>query len=237
MKRNILLIMILIICISLVPILTGCANKDMYFAKTTVYKIEQVKLMDLGGIVNILMDFDESKIIFYPNGKCEIYLMVKSGVLQLLSVLPAALGAESLSSFASRDFLDDFNDSYLDVFFPGFDFENLMDSLKLLDNTLGISLVGLDDNSKLLQAIDLSLKEGGELPDELPEINVLGIKYEGPYFRKTVKSEVTGISYKGVFLGKDRKNTNPYFGLTMRDDDSLHLRVELVDLDVTAIKV
>ncbi len=213
------------------------AKGDKYFKKDTKYMIDIENFSVLpnvpivSGVLGFL-DEEETYIEFDKKGNCTIQLLFKDDIISMLSaILPGLLGG------IDREPIDDFIDSYLNSFFPGFHLDHLIESLDLAKAAMGIEFIGLEKDSETLQAFDEALRDGGDFPTEFT-LKKFGVKYTGRYFLKDVYSETTGATYNGIFLGENKKNTTPYVGMTLlKHGEELSVYVDLISLNMRAKKV
>ncbi|HHX49688.1 MAG TPA: hypothetical protein GX709_04795 [Clostridiales bacterium] len=243
-KISIAILLVLILTVSTLLVACSDAKAEAYFEEDVRYMIDVDNLDMLPkadpALVNTIKGFldpDEAYMEFDTEGNFTFQLLFNDFAVALIDNIGAILGVvEVLGVEMGREGIDDFAESYLDTFFPGFHFDNLAESLDIARRDFGFEFVGLEEGSYALKALDENFRNGG-FPNAEIQLNLkkFGIKYTGKYFLKDVYSKTTDTKYHGVFLGKDRPKTTPYVGMTIDGDDIL-VFVELIGLDFTATK-
>lgn len=235
-KRKTIIVSILLVAILVSSVLlASCASTkaEAYFKEDTVYSIDKLEFLphlSISPFLMVFLDKNGTFISFDTKGNCVIQLLFDSSFVDVANGL---LG--DLLQGVDREPIDDFADSYLNTFFPGFHLDNLAESLELAKAGIGLEFIGLEKGSEALTSLDEALRDGGKFPTEL-KLEKLGIKITHKYFLKDVYSETTDTTYHGVFLGKKRKNTNPYVGMTL-DGDSLSIHIDFIKLDAQCTKI
>lgn len=214
--KKILVVVLLVVLIVTAVLLTSCKEKNpalAYFEDTRVYKITKFDALGFGPVIALALDFDQSYFSFDEKGTCEFRIMINKHIIPAANVF-----ISTLIGSVKRESIDKFNEAYTATLFPGFTFDEVIESFRLLRKGLGLEVIGLEEDSEIMKKVNESFAKGEAFPEDIKLPEIIGIKYTGPYFLMDVKSPSDGTVYHGLFLGKYVKNTQPYVGATLESN-------------------
>lgn len=228
-------VVILVVCIATLSCiaLASCKYKDEYYVKKeTKFAISAgTKIMDIP--ISPLLSTDNSGITLRPDGTMTMSFVFSSAVSYILN--------ESINIATMLGDLDlsEFMDSYLNPLFPGFTIDDVPSSMKIIETTLGMRLVGLDYDSPDIAALLDGLKTG-VFPDNITIPTNIGLEYNGPYALKDMVDD-TGKTYTVLYMGKHEEKGESYMFMELQKEDSgknsLHSRVEFINFSLVAKEV
>ncbi len=227
-------LIILIICITSLSCLalTSCKYNGEYYVKNdTSFEISAgTKIMAIP--ITPLLNKEKSGITLRADGTMTMRFTV-SNMVNLI------LGDIDIATMLGEVDLSEFIDSYLNPLFPGFTLDNVPDSMKILENTLGLRLVGLDFDSPDIAALLNGLKTG-IFPSSISIPQNIGLEYNGPYALKDM-IDADGKPYTILYMGKHEEKGESFLHFNLKKDENgvntLISRVEFLNLNLVAKEV
>lgn len=242
--RRILTVALLLTVLALpATLLTACDESgeetsdpaDGYHVeKTERYYLDELSTVVLDLPLGILFDPYESYFEFRPDGTMKIRAMIKSAFLLNISSVLNKYGID-LSNVNLQSTVD----TYVVELMPSFTLKDIPFSLRLLDATLGIKVLGFDTEYKGIRELCDALYENASLPSVLDLPVGLGLEYEGTYVMKDLTSVTTGKVYRAAFTGGSAENGEPYgvmtFGENAEGKKTVDLHIEFLKADVVGV--
>ena len=183
----------------------------------------------LGREFTWIFDMETTKAILNPDGTFEIRLEVRDSIMELLITL--------LEGLTYVDFLD-FLQPYIDELFPGESALDIVKTIRRLKNDIGLTIEGVNPENKLIKKILDTLKETGELPEEikLPKNMKLAAVLRGRYSVHDDESE-NGEGRKAIYVGNYTPNGDTFLILTYYENnennkEGLRIKNEMINLDL-----
>lgn len=129
--------------------------------------------------------------------------------------------------------------SYLDEFFPGTSIGDIEKLLKTIENTLGVTINGIDFEDENIKSITDSLAETSKLPEKVVLPDEISLTFTQPYELVHIDSDAIEGGFTAVYLGNYR-GSEPYLIMTLIEDywgtQNLSIRNEFMFLNVEFIK-
>lgn len=197
MKKNnklLLTIFTLVFLLSSLFVLASCDAPSWLVEEDTMFYLDNHPDSTIMGIPFLFaIDRKKSGIILRKDGTATVTLVTNSLVSSLLALVPdldqIQLDAET------KDLINTIANDY----FPGFDIEKPIASLELLEKSVNLKLVGLDDPD--FQAALTEFGETGSLPKNFSIPKGFGVEYNCKYYLSKVSS-LEKEDYTAVHLGK-----------------------------------
>lgn len=213
--------------------LASCKYKDEYYVKKeTNFEIYSgTKIMDIP--VSPLLSKANSGITLRPDGTMTMRFVFNSAVSYILNE------QVNIATMIGDLDLSEFMDSYLNPLFPGFTLDDVPSSMKIIENTLGMRLTGLDYNSPDIAALLEGLKTG-VYPENITIPTNIGLEYNGPYALKdTVDAD--GNAYTVLYMGKHEEKGESYVVMQLTKEENgknaLASRVEFINFNLVAKEI
>lgn len=241
-KRIFTVVLLLTVLVVPVTFLTACDESEetegpvdgYYVEKTERYYLDELSTVVLDLPLGILFDPYESYFEFRPDGTMKIRAMIKSTFLLNISSMLDKYGID-----LSKVNLQSTVDTYVVELMPSFTLKDIPFSLRLLDATLGIKVLGFDTEYKGIRELCDALYENASLPSVLDLPAGLGLEYEGTYVMKDLTSVTTGKVYRAAFTGGSAENGEPYGVMTFGENEegkkTVDLHVEFIKADVVGV--
>lgn len=247
MKKSVKIIA-LAVCLILActAVLAGCGEKKETLDKDTTFyvvpagfKINFIKLSDSAWelLTPLLFDLNNSYIKLKKDGTIELNLKVNEAISSAMKFLSSIGFDVDLSAISEMD-LKGMADIYAAAILPGFTLEEgkVRESVELL-RSLGAELV-LDYEDEEVKKLIKSLEETGHANKDFQIPAQIGVRYEGEY---EVRHATTfdGKEKTIIFVDEYGVNGEPYLQFELTTDAetnlrSVHLRVDFLELDLTA---
>lgn len=155
-----------------------------------------------------IIDKEKSFITLDTNGLLTMELHIDSELYELAKAVLQGLNASTLDV--------SFLDAYIHELFPGTDKTDVAAVFESIENTLGLSVVGLDFDDPALKEIADSLRETGKLPEKVSLPDDVYFKLVQPYELKHIDSLTVEGGFEAVYVGNYR-GQEPYLIMTMYD--------------------
>lgn len=241
MKKSVkiiaLAVCLIIICAA---VLAGCGEKKETLNEDATFYLDyfSINFVDFKPdtwkhiIVPLLFDLNNSYIKLSKKGEVTLNLKVNEGAVALLDMFHI-----DLSAISEMD-LKGMADIYAAAILPGFALEEgkVRESVELL-KSLGAELVLDYDDPKVVALVE-SLEKTGHVNKDFQIPSQIGVRYEGEY---EVRHATTadGREKTVIFVDEYGKNGEPYLQFELTTDTesnlrSVHLRVDFLELDLTA---
>lgn len=197
-------------------------ENETYTETEEEYALSSLKIW--GGNLITIFDTKKSVIGFNPDGTFEFNLAVSDLGMGLL------VGALQLLN--GRYLPTDMHNVYLNEFFPGESFKDIVKIFVRIKNDLGLEIVGLDKNDPKIKRIIDTMSETGCLPEkiEIPTDFKLIFRLSGRYSLHKIKI-IDGSEMQGIYIGNYTDNGEPYVIMT-KTDDGIKLVNEVLNLEV-----
>ena len=218
-------------------------EEDKVFDITTLsvrgLDLTKTSVSGLNLTVNIMSKV-KSYIAFNADGTFEMKYVVVDGLKDSLKMLNN-LGVFSLpldlNELIGLD-IKYLQSRFLKHMFPGFDYADLISSLELISETIGVSITGPDLTSREVREMANEMAETGRL--KLRSLDVLGdglgVTWKGTYRIAEQTSELTGEKYYAIYIGEEFYKGETYLRFTYTPNssgfDTLRMTVDVVDVVV-----
>lgn len=222
------ILLIAVVTALLAVSLSGCNTKTgNYVESETIFSINTLSL--LGDDYSYGLNTDKSTITLRPDGSCTIILKPQSQLILMANIYLATM---EIPNSQIEGFVDDYG-----AVLPGFDLSNVEESLKLLYNTVGLTINGLTSENENVKAMFEQIESGNGLKSPKLPSNI-SIEFNTVYTIEQLHSDYTG-DYTAVYVGEyDAEQTQePFFIFTLTDVDgtqSLSCRWEMLNLTLKA---
>lgn len=184
--------------------------------------------------IGMALDKSSSRIVLYSDGTMTLEAYILPSIIDMLN----KQFASGEMTLPDMDIQNAIVDPYASELFPGFDLSDPLDALNRLENTLGLSIIGLDPEHPGIAALLDTIATEGTLPDTLSLPSTLGVRYEGTYYIEEVFSPVTGETYTAIYTGEAGEGGQPYIVGTLESDENgktkVSTRIEFLNFVIEA---
>lgn len=155
-----------------------------------------------------IIDQEKSFITLDTDGYLTMELHINSHLYGLAKGVLQGLDASTLDV--------SFLDAYIHELFPGTDKTDVSAVFKSIENTLGLSVIGLDFDHPGLKEIADSLRETGKLPEKVDLPDDVYFRLVQPYELRHIDSLTVEGGFEAVYVGNFR-GQEPYLIMTVYD--------------------
>lgn len=210
--------------------LTAC-TKPWVIEKDTMFYIDKSVGSTIMGIPFLIaIDDKQSGVLLKTDGTVKITLITNVLVSTLIALAP-------LDELQIDDDMRDLIDSMAVDYFPGFSISDPVGSLMLLEKSVNLKLVGLE-NEAFQESLNYFGKNGS-LPEGFSIPKGLGIEYNSNYYFTKVKSH-DQTEYIAVNVGNPGKGGEGPMVFTLSENEDgkrvLSFRFEVLDVYLEAVE-
>lgn len=159
--------------------------------------------------IQSLIDSKKSFVKLGADGMLTMEVHINEKIYNLLKSIVSGLDASVLDL--------SFFDAYIQELFPGKSIDRIEELLKAIENTLGISVKGLDYNDPNIKTITDSLLNTGKLPEKIELPDEIYFTLSQPYELKHIDSLTVEGGFEAVYVGNYR-GIEPYIMMTLGED-------------------
>ncbi len=209
--------------------LSSC-SKTWVIEKDTMFYIDKNVGSTIMGIPFLIaIDEDKSGVLLKKDGTVKITL-ITNALLSLVALIP-------MDELQIDDDMRNLIDSMAVDYFPGFSLSDPVESLLLLEKSVNLKLIGLEDET--FQENLIYFGEHGALPAGFSLPKGLGIEYNSNYYFSKVKS-YDQTEYVAVNVGNPGKGGEGPMVFTLSENKDgkrvLSFRFEVLDVYLEAVE-
>ena len=216
-------------------------NTKFYLDNDTLYFMGQPDIL-VSLVESVAINMDETYFEFRTDGTVHMQVTTKDGLFRNVNDLLEGYGIDL--GFLTSMNLQDSIDAYVEPMFPGFDERisegDLEGALKLIRNSLGFDITGLDYENDGVKEVLAYVGAYKSLPSDIfakiPTDTVLRLTFDSTYDLRTVKG-ADGKEYTAIYISdiKNNPSTQPFGVFTVKEDNGVKkatLRIEFMDITV-----